>query len=620
MVIGLRAKIKLNKNFYLIIFLFIVCLFLYGQYNYSKKNIINTFKNQQFTKTFLIKNKIKNIFDNAELTFKSKLEENIKKLNTIYLLYDNIKDFNPNKVALILNKNETKGRYEVFVIDKNYRIIKTSYKPDLDYNLGKFPIFRKILNDVFEGKKQIDISPIYIDPASMNLKRYFLILSPDKKYLLQIAYVIDIYPILKKTYFDIKSECEDLKKLKLYFISKYLIYPIYFDQRKLNKTPLNILMKQTEEIFNEIIKKAKIKTKSSKFFLKKNTAKKVFEIFQKKGFISTLNLKKGTFEIYTIINGFFKNFSNKLMIDNVFDTIILEKDLKDLKNRYLLILFFITLIVFFVKLMIYYISYKLNELVTHMKNNREIKRNDSFIKEIDDLISTYNHYRQRLNEEVEKNKKILMQNRKFIIDTVHQIKTPLSIITLNSDFIKMKLNTDNEEIKEALDEIDAAISMLKISYEDLSYLSSEHIIEYKPSDINISELIDQRIKFFHNLAKAKNKLLITNIEKDVIFSINKVEIERIIDNNVSNAIEYSNGKKIIVELRKEKNIVLKFISKGERIKSPNMIFEKNYREHSHKRGLGMGLNIVKKICEKYGIEYEVYYESGCNVFEYVFKI
>ena len=86
MVIGLRAKIKLNKNFYLIIFLFIVCLFLYGQYNYSKKNIINTFKNQQFTKTFLIKNKIKNIFDNAELTFKSKLEENIKKLNTIYYM------------------------------------------------------------------------------------------------------------------------------------------------------------------------------------------------------------------------------------------------------------------------------------------------------------------------------------------------------------------------------------------------------------------------------------------------------------------------------------------------------------------------------------------------------
>ncbi len=620
MVIGLKAKIKLNKNFYLIIFFIIFCLLLWTQYHYSRKNIINTFKNRQIAQTFLIKNKFKTIFDNAELVFKSKLEENIKKINTLYLLYDNLKTFNPSNAVSILNKNEKKGHYEVFIIDKHYKIIKTSYKPDLGYNLGKFPVFRKILNNVFTGKEQIDISPIYIDPASMNLKRYFLILSPDKKYLLQVAYVIDIYPLLRKTYFDIKSKCEDLQKLKLYFVSKYLIYPIYFNQRILNKTPLDILMKQSKKIFETIIKKAKIKTKPTKFSIDKNTAKEVFDIFQKKSLISFLDLNKHTFEIYTIINGFFKNFSNKLIIDNVYSTKILEKDLQNLKNRYLFILFFIVLIILLVKLIIYYISYKLNELVAHMKNNKEIKRDDAFIKEIDDLISTYNHYRNRLNEEVEKNKKILQQNRKFIIDTVHQIKTPLSIITLNSDFIKMKLNSNDEEIKEALDEIDAAISMLTTSYEDLSYLSSENIVEYKPSNINISDIINQRIKFFHNLAKAKNKKIVSNIKKDIYYKINKVEIERIIDNNIANAIEYSTEKDILVELTKEKEIVLKVISKGEKIKSPDKIFEKNYREHSHKRGLGMGLSIVKKICEKYGIKYKAYHDNGYNIFEYIFKI
>ena len=162
--------------------------------------------------------------------------------------------------------------------------------------------------------------------------------------------------------------------------------------------------------------------------------------------------------------------------------------------------------------------------------------------------------------------------------------------------------------------------MLTTSYEDLSYLSSENIVEYKPSNINISDIINQRIKFFHNLAKAKNKKIVSNIKKDIYYKINKVEIERIIDNNIANAIEYSTEKDILVELTKEKEIVLKVISKGEKIKSPDKIFEKNYREHSHKRGLGMGLSIVKKICEKYDIKYKAYHDNGYNIFEYIFKI
>ena len=617
----MKAKIKLNKDFYLVFIFLIFTFLLFIQYSYSKKNIIENFKNQKLTKIMIIKNGFKSIFDRAEFIFKSKLDENIKKLNTLYLMFDNIRDFDVDRVAEILNRNETIGHYEVFVIDRNYTIIKASYKPDLDYNLGQFPVFRKILDNVFDGKEKIDISPIYIDPASMNLKRYFLIRSPDKKYLLQIAYVVDIYPKLRRVYFDFLKKYDDLKKLKLFFVSKYLIYPIHFSKRLLKKTPLKILMKETFTVFKEILKTAGYK-KIYKITLNTNedTAKKIFKIFQQKKVISKLNLEKHEYEMYAIINGFFKNFSNKLIIENIYSTRILENDLATLKIRYLMLLMFVFIVGLFIRGIIYYVSSRLDELVQHMKKNLEIEKKDFVIKEIDELVNTYNYYRKKLNEEIEKNKQLLLQNRQFIIDTVHQIKTPLGIIALNSDFIRMKLNTQDEEIKESLDEIDAAISMLSTAYEDLSYISSKNIVVYKPSKINISEVLENRIKFFINLAKARNKKLTAEIQKDIFYEINKIEIERIIDNNISNAIEYSTGEEIIIVLKKEKDIVLKFISEGKKIKNPDFIFEKNYREHSHKRGLGIGLNIVKKICEKYNAEYKVYYENGKNIFEYRFKI
>ena len=598
--------------------MFVLTALLYVQYEYNKKNLINAYLNKKTSEVIQIKSRFKTIFDNAELVFKSKIEENLKKLYTLYLLYNNLQSFNPQKLAEILNKDEKKGHYEVFLIDRNYTIIKASYKPDIGYNIGQFPVFRKILDKVFRGKEKIDISPVYIDPASMNLKRYFLIRSPDKKYLLEIAYVIDIYPQIKKTYFKIKDKIHDLENLKLYFVSKYLIYPIKF-YGKLSKTPLNVLAQNTVDIYKEILK---IKGTDHIYINKnfyENVALKIFKLFEENNeIIEKLDLQNQQLSIYIIIGSFFKDINNKLIIKSVFNTYTLDKDLESLRNRFIIIVVFVILIFLFIRFVIFYIRKTLQDLIIHMNDNTKIEKKASFIKEIDVLINEFNKYRDRLNKEIEKNKQLLMENKRFVIDTVHQIKTPLSIITLNSDYIRLK--TDDKDVLEALDEIDAAITILTTSYEDLSYLASSKVVEYKPALLNVSEVLKDRIKFFSILAKAKGKSLITFIDEGVKYNINKVEMERIIDNNISNAIEYSKGKDIIIELKKENgSFVLRFISFGDKIKNPQKIFEKNYREHSHKRGLGIGLNIVKNICDKYCSEYKAYYLDGKNIFEYKFK-
>uniref|UniRef100_UPI002868098E ATP-binding protein n=1 Tax=Sulfurovum sp. TaxID=1969726 RepID=UPI002868098E len=100
------------------------------------------------------------------------------------------------------------------------------------------------------------------------------------------------------------------------------------------------------------------------------------------------------------------------------------------------------------------------------------------------------------------------------------------------------------------------------------------------------------------------------------------ELERLIDNNLSNAIKHSYDKSEI-EIVLEKNhsgIILKFISKGNGIRYIAKIFDKNYTESNHaKRNLGLGLNMVKGICEKRNINYSVHSEDETNIFTYVFN-
>ncbi|MEA3498818.1 MAG: hypothetical protein U9R16_07160, partial [Campylobacterota bacterium] len=65
-------------------------------------------------------------------------------------------------------------------------------------------------------------------------------------------------------------------------------------------------------------------------------------------------------------------------------------------------------------------------------------------------------------------------------------------------------------------------------------------------------------------------------------------------------------------------VTLEFKTFGKPIVDTDKIFDKNYREDESKRGLGLGLNMVKGICEKYDINYEVSYEDGQNIFRYRF--
>jgi len=190
---------------------------------------------------------------------------------------------------------------------------------------------------------------------------------------------------------------------------------------------------------------------------------------------------------------------------------------------------------------------------------------------------------------------------------------------MNSEMIKRSQKDDT--MSNFIDQINASINMLTNSYEDLSYITSFDTIEYKPINLSVTDILSQRVKFFKTISKVNFKEIVTDIQPNIYFNINQIELERLIDNNISNAIKYADTHKLItINLTKVNDTVsLEFKSFGNPIKETSKIFDKNYREDDSKRGLGLGLNMVRGICVKYGISYEVTYEKNQNIFTYLIK-
>ncbi|GAB1465924.1 hypothetical protein MASR2M54_14240 [Aliarcobacter cryaerophilus] len=116
---------------------------------------------------------------------------------------------------------------------------------------------------------------------------------------------------------------------------------------------------------------------------------------------------------------------------------------------------------------------------------------------------------------------------------------------------------------------------------------------------------------------------IKNIEDDVYLKFNSVELQRIIDNNISNAVKYSFSKSAIhIKLYyiNDNEIEFSVTTNSKIIEDTNKIFEDFYRENKARGGFGLGLKIVKEICDKNLVTIEILSDKKETKFSYRFKI
>lgn len=185
----------------------------------------------------------------------------------------------------------------------------------------------------------------------------------------------------------------------------------------------------------------------------------------------------------------------------------------------------------------------------------------------------------------------------FIKDTTHELNTPISAILMSSE-------NENLTLKQ-VQRIKLAAQKISEIYKDLTYIFLEdknEVVEIK--SYNLKLIIQEQLKYFEVLAEKKKLKISINLE-DFFYEIDENDFIRLFNNIMSNAIKY-NKQKGDIEITLSKNsLVIKDSGIGIDKNKINDIFTRFYRATSQSGGFGLGLNIVKNICEKYSIKFDV---------------
>ncbi len=196
----------------------------------------------------------------------------------------------------------------------------------------------------------------------------------------------------------------------------------------------------------------------------------------------------------------------------------------------------------------------------------------------------------------------------------HELYNPLAIINTSLEMQEITYG-----LSRYMEAISAGSKTLQLVYDDLYYSLSETKKEGMVEKVDMAKFVGERVRFFASLAHVKKIAIEFVGEEESFVWMRKVDLLRVVDNTLSNAVKYAKSSTTIVikVLSLKDSVELSCQNSGADIKNPNRIFEDGYRENFEQIGMGIGLEIVATICSAYKIVPKVTSFDSITKFTYL---
>lgn len=216
----------------------------------------------------------------------------------------------------------------------------------------------------------------------------------------------------------------------------------------------------------------------------------------------------------------------------------------------------------------------------------------------------------QLKADLEKKEKLDLMRQEFVANVSHELKTPIALIEGYAEGLETEGIADSKEKR------DYYVSVIKDETEKMNMmvhrlldLSAIERGMYEPdiSRVSLKEIVDGVVNSFSLKLEEKNIKLDSTIEEESYIWADGYQVEEVVKNYLSNAINHVDENKIIkvyVENNINNTIRFKVFNSGLQLQNEEMekIWDKFYKVDKARTrsygGTGLGLSIVKAIAEQ----------------------
>ena len=194
------------------------------------------------------------------------------------------------------------------------------------------------------------------------------------------------------------------------------------------------------------------------------------------------------------------------------------------------------------------------------------------------------------------------QQRQFISDASHELKTPVAVIDANAELLAREVG-ENEWLSNIRYENDRMGELVK----QLLDLSRAESAELPAETVDLSRLVTGEELAFESLAFDRGKRIQSEVGEDIHVTGSETQLAQLVSVLLDNATRHSTGEEIALSLKKQgHSAVLAVTNDGEAIPEEKAahLFDRFYRvdeaRNDEGRHYGLGLSIAKAVAEKHG--------------------
>lgn len=231
--------------------------------------------------------------------------------------------------------------------------------------------------------------------------------------------------------------------------------------------------------------------------------------------------------------------------------------------------------------------------------------------EIYQLATTINELLNRLESGIH-------QQKQFTADASHEMRTPLAAIKGTLEVLLRNKRTP-EQYESKIKDVVVQTDRLALLFEELLQLArlESNMVKANKDKVPLHDSIEKIVRTYQSKAQSNNNSFHISIPTNCMVNADEVLLERVLDNVIFNAIKYNrpNGKIFCSWNSITNSLTIKDEGIGIAATQLPFLFDRFYRadnsRSSHIPGNGLGLSIVKKLCDLQSINITV--ESGEGV-------
>ena len=243
------------------------------------------------------------------------------------------------------------------------------------------------------------------------------------------------------------------------------------------------------------------------------------------------------------------------------------------------------------------------------KDNLQLEPSD--IKEFRELNEAFNTMAGRVNREY-----VILKN--FTENASHEMQTPLAIINSKLDVLIQDENISEQQLGH-LQEIYNVLERLSKMNQSLLLLTKIENNQFPETEnLRLDNVIQEKFLQFEEIISNKGLFVKRDIQP-VCITCNRHLLEIMLGNLINNAIHYN----------REGGLVSIIVSKNDMIFANHSVlpaldyrkvFQRFYRhEDTSKAGNGLGLSIIKQVCDRFGFNIGYEYRDQMHLFRIHFN-